>query len=67
MAGRRPASRTTLSEAADALRKLLDSIETGELDVSTPRDIALLRRLQGTLAGWNEVLGTEPEEGDHTG
>gem|GEM_PF-6271263 len=45
----------------------MDAIEAGELDVSSPRDVALLRRLQGTLAGWNEVLGREPEEGDHTG
>jgi hypothetical protein len=38
----------TIQEAAAALKKLLDAIEVGELDVSTPRDIALLRRLQGT-------------------
>jgi len=64
---RRPPSRAAVQEAAASLRRLLDAIEAGELHVSTPRDIALLRRLQGTLAGWNEALGREPEEGDHTG
>ncbi len=64
---RRPASRTTIQEAAAALQKLLDAIEAGELDVSTPKDIALLRRLQGTLAGWEEVLGKDSGEDDHTG
>jgi hypothetical protein len=49
------------------LQKLLDAIEAGELDVSTPKDIALLRRLQGTLAGWEEVLGKDSGEDDHTG
>ena len=57
----------TIQEAAAALKKLLDAIEVGELDVSTPRDIALLRRLQGTLAGWEEVFGKDSEGGDHTG
>ncbi len=64
---RRPPSRAAVQEAAESLRRLLDSIEVGELDVSTPRDIALLRRLQGTLAGWDEALGREPDEGDHVG
>ncbi len=64
---RRPPSHAAIHEAAESLRRLLDSIEAEELDVSTPRDIALLRRLQGTLAGWDEALGRDPEEGDHTG
>jgi hypothetical protein len=67
VAKHRAPTRATLTEAVDALQKLLDSIEAGELDVSTPRAIALFRRLQGTLAGWNEALGRGPEEGDHTG
>jgi hypothetical protein len=67
VAERRPPSRAILTEAADSLQKLLVAIEAGELDVSTPRDVALLRRLQGTLAGWNEALGKAPEDDDHTG
>jgi hypothetical protein len=67
VASRRPASRKTVQEAAVALRQLLDAIEAGELDASTPKDIALLRRLQGTLAGWEEALGEDSGEDDHTG
>jgi hypothetical protein len=63
---RRPPSRATLTQAAAALKKLLDVIEAGELDVSTPKDIALLRRLQGTLVGWEEALGKDSGEDDHT-
>ena len=62
----RPASRKTIQEAAEALRRLLEAIEAGELDVSTPKDVALLRRLQGTLAGWEEVLGKGSGDTDHT-
>jgi hypothetical protein len=58
-------SSKTVQEAAVALRRLLDAIEAGELEVPTPKDIALLRRLQGTLAGWEEVLGTGSTEDDH--
>ena len=61
---RRPPPRATVQEAADALRRLLDAIEAGELDASTPREVALLRRLQGTLAGWDEALGKRVQ-GDH--
>jgi hypothetical protein len=67
VAERRPPTRATLTEAAVALQKLLDAVEAGEVDNSTPHDIALLRRLQGTLAGWNEALGKAPEDDDHTG
>ena len=63
---RRPPSRATVQEAAAVLTKLLDTIEAGELDASTPKDIALLRRLQGTLVGWEEALGMGSEEDGHT-
>lgn len=62
----RPASRRTIQEATGALRRLIEVVELGELDVSTPKDVALLRRLQGTLAGWEEVLGKDSREGRHT-
>ena len=67
VASRRPPSRKTVQGAAEALQRLLDAIVAGELDVSTPKDIALLRRLQGTLAGWEEALGKGSNEDDHTG
>jgi hypothetical protein len=56
-----------MTEAAAALRKLLDAIEAGELHVSTPREVALFRRLQGTLAGWDEALGKGSPTNHHTG
>ena len=46
------------------LQKLLDAVEAGQVDASTPRDVALLRRLQGTLAGWNEALGKGSQNED---
>lgn len=55
MAGRRTPTQTTLKEAIEALRGVLAAVEAGEIDASTPRDIALLRRLQGTLVGWEEA------------
>ena len=66
VSARRPPSRATVRDAALALRRLLDVIQAGELDASTPRDVALLRRLQGTLAGWDEALG-KGFQGDHHG
>ena len=63
---RRPASKKTVQDGADALRRLIAAIEAGEVDASPPRDVALLRRLQGTLAGWDEALGKEPQNDDHT-
>lgn len=60
----RPETRATLSEAAEALRGLLAAVDAGELDVATPREVALLRRLQGTLVGWEEALRERPLPGD---
>jgi len=46
---RRPPSRATVQEAATTLGRLLDAVEAGEVSASTPRDVALLRRLQGVF------------------
>ena len=62
----RPASRKTIQEAAGVLRRLIEAVEVGKLDVPTPKDIALLRRLQGTLAGWEEILRKNSGEVRHT-
>jgi hypothetical protein len=65
----RPPSRATLAEATDTLRRLLDAVEAGELDATDPRTVALVRRLQGVLVGWEAALGrpaTGPEVDDPT-
>lgn len=62
---RRPTNKT-VQEATDVLRRLMTAIEAGNIDVSTPREVALLRRLQGVLAGWEAALGEEPQRPDHT-
>jgi hypothetical protein len=60
-----PPTRATLREASEALRGVLAAIEAGELDVATPREVALLRRLQGTLVGWEKALGDQPPPDEH--
>ena len=37
----------TQRDAAAGLRRLLDAVEDGRLVVETPRDIALIRRIEG--------------------
>jgi len=54
--GRRSPTQATLREAAEALRGVISAVDAGDLDVATPREIALLRRLQVTLVGWEEAL-----------
>ncbi len=63
---RRPPSHATVREAAESLKRLLHAVEAGEVVVSTPRDVALLRLLQGTQAGWEEVLGKESKKDGHS-
>lgn len=58
----RPPSRAAVAEAAVALRRLLAAVEEGQLELSTPKDVALLRRLEGVLAGWETALGEAKEE-----
>ncbi len=60
-----PQPRATLREASEALRGVLAAVDAGELEVATPRDIALLRRLQVTLVDWEEALGKGPPAADH--
>jgi len=65
MAGERPPTREAVTEAAETLRRLLDAVEAGDLDAITPGEVALLRRLQGTLVGWEETLGVRLPSTDH--
>jgi hypothetical protein len=65
VATRRRPSRADLQEAAETLRRVLEAVESGELTASTPKAKALVRRLEGTLAGWEEALGTRPDPEDH--
>jgi hypothetical protein len=60
-----PPIQEAVTEAAAVLRKLLDAVDAGDLDATTPSEVALLRRLQGTLVGWEEVLGVHPPLSDH--
>ena len=39
-------------QAANALRKLLDAIERGEIDASDPRARRLHRQIEGAAAAW---------------
>jgi hypothetical protein len=50
-----------VAEAAAALRQVLNAIEMGELDVNTPQDIALVRRLEGALVALEKVGGRRRE------
>lgn len=38
-------------DAAQALRRLLNAVEAGELEADSPQAKALLRRLQGAVTG----------------
>lgn len=44
--------RTAQSEAAEAVRRLLEAVERGELTVETPEERRNLRRLEGLVAAW---------------
>jgi hypothetical protein len=44
----------------------LAAIDAGEIEVATPREVALLRRLQGTVVGWEEALGEWPLPDHHS-
>ena len=39
-------------EAAEALRRILEAVDAGEIDVEAPRAKQLLRRLEGAVAAW---------------
>lgn len=64
---RRPLPREAVEEAAQALRRLLAAVDAGELgEMTNPKEVALIRRLQGTLVGWQTALGEEPPTPDHS-
>ena len=51
----RPPTRSTVAEAAEALRRLLDAIDAGVIDADDPKARALRRQLEGAAAAWEEV------------
>lgn len=53
----RPPTGEAVTEAAEALRRLLVAFEEGELTVTTPQEVALVRRLQGALTALEAVAG----------
>jgi hypothetical protein len=56
----RPPSRSTVSEGAEALRRLLAAIDAGEIDADDLKARALRRQLEGAAAAW-EAASREPE------
>jgi hypothetical protein len=46
------ASRRDRQDAAQLARRILDSVERGELEAETPAARRLLRRLEGAAAAW---------------
>jgi hypothetical protein len=48
---------STVAEAAQALRRILVAIDQGEIDAEDPKARALLRRLEGAVAAWDDVVG----------
>jgi len=62
----RSPSRETVGHAADALRRLLDAVERGEVRTTEPREVTLIRRLEGVLAGWEAALGEPAQLPDHS-
>jgi hypothetical protein len=53
----RPPTRSTVAEAAEALRRLLAAIDAGEIDADDPKARALRRQLEGAAAAWEEASG----------
>jgi hypothetical protein len=53
----RPPARTTIAEAAQALRLLLAAIEEGEIDADDPKALALQRRLEGEWWRGRRLVG----------
>jgi hypothetical protein len=45
----------TITEAAAALRRLLEATQAGEIDADDPKGRALHRRLEGVVAAWEEA------------
>jgi hypothetical protein len=44
----------------------MEAVDAGTLKVPTPRDVALLRRLEGVLAGWEEAHGEAHQDRHHS-
>ena len=66
MVSRRVPTKETVAEAAATVQRILAAVDDGTLPVPTPRDIAVLRRLQGALVAWTHVVGTVPGSTDRT-
>lgn len=56
----RPPSRSTVAEAAETLRRLIDAIDAGNIDADDPKARALRRRLEGVVVAWEQA---SPGEG----
>jgi hypothetical protein len=47
-----------LTAASQALREILDLVSAGELEASTPRAVAMVRRLEGAVTAWEAAAGS---------
>jgi len=58
-------TKAELLESRAVMSRLVEAVERGELEASTPTARRLLRRLEGALAALDALLG-EPEGGTRT-
>jgi len=49
-------------DAAEAIRRVLAAVAEGELDVSTPGDLAAVRRLEGAIVALEKTAGKRPKK-----
>jgi hypothetical protein len=52
---RRVPSRSTVADAAAVVRRLLDAIDSGEIEADSAEARALYRRLEGAVAAWEQA------------
>jgi hypothetical protein len=48
-----------LTEAARLLRSILSAVEGGELEASTPRAVAMVRRIEGATTALEAASGSK--------
>jgi hypothetical protein len=47
-----------LAEAARLARAVLDAVDRGEIEATTPRAVAMLRRIEGAAVAWETAAGS---------
>jgi hypothetical protein len=59
VSARTPSRRDIVDDAAALLRRLLDAVEDGELEATTPRAVALVRRIEGAAVALEAAANAE--------